>query len=84
MGARKKQSFEAIVDELEGLVETLESNEVPLEEAVSAYERGMKLAAEGQARLAAVEQRIREVTEHTEIDRPDAEILGTTDDDAAD
>ena len=37
------ESFEEAMTELEGLVRCLESGEVPLEESVKAYERGMSL-----------------------------------------
>ena len=38
-----KKSFEASLEELEKLVENLEENEVPLEEALKIYERGIGL-----------------------------------------
>ena len=52
-------SFEAALQELERLVQTLESGNLPLEEALAAYERGMTLLKFCQETLASAEQRIR-------------------------
>ncbi len=38
------QSFEAALDELERLVERLESGELPLEQAITSHRRGIDLA----------------------------------------
>lgn len=38
-----KKSYEASMDELEKIVENLEENEVPLEEALKHYEKGIAL-----------------------------------------
>ena len=40
----KKQSFEEGMAELEALVRSIEGGELGLEETVTAYEKGMKLA----------------------------------------
>lgn len=52
-------SFEAALQELERLVQTLETGNLPLEDALAAYERGMALLRFCQETLAAAEQRIR-------------------------
>lgn len=39
-----KQSFEKALEELERIVETLESNELSLEKALAKFEEGMKLS----------------------------------------
>lgn len=52
-------SFEAALQELERLVQTLESGGVPLEDALKAYERGMQLLKHCQETLAQAEQKIR-------------------------
>ncbi len=41
--AAKKQNYEQAMAELEAVVAGLESGEMPLEEAIAAYERGVKL-----------------------------------------
>lgn len=52
-------SFEAALQELERLVQTLESGGAPLEESLTAYERGMVLLKHCQETLAQAEQKIR-------------------------
>lgn len=52
-------SFEAALQELERLVQTLETGNLPLEESLAAYERGMALLKFCQETLACAEQRIR-------------------------
>jgi exodeoxyribonuclease VII small subunit len=52
-------SFEAALQELERLVQTLESGGVPLEDSLKAYERGMMLLKHCQETLAQAEQKIR-------------------------
>ncbi|WP_126445989.1 exodeoxyribonuclease VII small subunit [Sulfuricystis multivorans] len=52
-------SFETALQELERLVQTLENGNLPLEESLAAYERGMALLKFCQETLACAEQRIR-------------------------
>jgi len=49
--------FEEGLAELEGLVQRLEKGELPLEESLAAFERGMTLVRQLGDRLAQVEQR---------------------------
>jgi exodeoxyribonuclease VII small subunit len=42
-------SFETALGELEQIVNRLESGDLPLEEALSEFERGVQLARQGQA-----------------------------------
>ncbi|MDF7680341.1 exodeoxyribonuclease VII small subunit [Enterobacteriaceae bacterium ESL0689] len=51
-------SFETALDELEQIVSRLESGTLPLEEALSEFERGVQLARQGQAKLQQAEQRV--------------------------
>lgn len=51
-------SFEAALAELEGVVSRLESGEMPLEQALEAFESGVKLSRRCAATLAAAERRI--------------------------
>ncbi|RME61278.1 MAG: exodeoxyribonuclease VII small subunit [Candidatus Dadabacteria bacterium] len=55
----KKIKFEEGVKILEELVETLQSGEFPLEEAIDAYEKGMKLVSCLREKLSAVETRLK-------------------------
>ncbi len=52
-------SFEADLQELERIVQAMESGEAPLEESLANYERGMALLKACQERLASAEQKIR-------------------------
>ncbi|HEX8987123.1 MAG TPA: exodeoxyribonuclease VII small subunit [Rhodocyclaceae bacterium] len=52
-------SFEAALQELERIVQAMESGDMPLEESLASYERGMALLKTCQDRLAAAEQKIR-------------------------
>lgn len=51
-------SFEAALSELEQIVVRLESGELPLDDALSEFERGVQLARQGQTQLQQAEQRV--------------------------
>ncbi len=55
-------SFEESLDELEGLVERMESGELSLEESLSAFERGIALTLSCQKALQAAEQKVEILT----------------------
>lgn len=55
-------SFEAAMSELESIVRRLETGDVSLEESVALYERGHALRAHCEARLAAAQARIEQVS----------------------
>jgi len=50
--------FEEALADLEGVVRRLEEGEMPLEESLEAFERGMKLVRTLSERLAAIEERV--------------------------
>ncbi|GAB1260685.1 exodeoxyribonuclease VII small subunit [Aurantivibrio plasticivorans] len=50
--------FEQAMTQLEDLVESMESGELSLEESLKAFEDGVKLTRECQAKLATAEQRV--------------------------
>jgi len=50
--------FEAVLTDLEQTVERLERGNLPLAESLAAFERGMKLVASADQRLAAAEARV--------------------------
>ncbi|AJJ63133.1 exodeoxyribonuclease VII small subunit [Yersinia aldovae] len=54
----KAASFETSLNELEQIVTRLESGELPLEEALNEFERGVQLARIGQQTLLQAEQRV--------------------------
>ena len=53
-----KISFEQALSQLTGLVEKLESGELPLEESVAAFEQGVKLSRRCETLLEQAEQRL--------------------------
>lgn len=57
--AEKPASFETSLQQLEQIVSRLESGELPLEEALNEFERGVQLARTGQQTLQQAEQRVR-------------------------
>jgi exodeoxyribonuclease VII small subunit len=56
-----EQPFEAILEQIEDIVKALESSELPLDEALKKFEKGVKLSRAGAARLDAAERRIDEI-----------------------
>ncbi len=58
MARKKTLTFEAGMQELSLLVEKLNENELPLEEAIALYEQGTQLHAQLEALLAQQKKRI--------------------------
>jgi exodeoxyribonuclease VII small subunit len=54
----KAPDFEQALAELEGLVERLEHGDLPLDEALKAFERGVALTRHCQASLQAAQQKV--------------------------
>lgn len=54
----KPLDFEQALAELEGLVERLEHGDLPLDEALKAFERGVALTRQCQASLQAAQQKV--------------------------
>ncbi len=55
---QKKLNFEQLIGELEGLVEALETGDLALEDALSTFEKGIKLTKECQQQLAEAQQKV--------------------------
>jgi len=70
MAAEKSSSsltdFEKSLDELEKLVNDLERGELSLEQSLTAFERGVKLARECQQALKTAEQRVDQLVENSD------------------
>ena len=67
--ASKPASFESAVSELETIVQDMENGQLPLDQALAAYERGTALLRQCQAQLTKAEQTIRVLeTENTPED----------------
>lgn len=59
----KTQTFEEKLQALEAIVTRLENGEVPLEEAISAFQEGMVLSKDLQKTLAAAEETLLKVVQ---------------------
>lgn len=71
--ATAPKSFEAAVAELEAIVQQMESGNLPLEEALERYQRGIILLKHCQETLEGAEQRVRILEGDTLTDfNPDA------------
>ncbi|MDW6003364.1 exodeoxyribonuclease VII small subunit [Vibrio mangrovi] len=61
MASKKPEnmSYEATIEELDTLVNQLENGDLPLDDALKTFERGIALARSGQAKLNDAEQRVK-------------------------
>ncbi|SJN14484.1 Exodeoxyribonuclease VII small subunit [Halomonas citrativorans] len=60
------QDFATTVDQLETIVERLESGELSLEDALGAFEQGVRLTRDAQQRLDTAELKVRALSEDSE------------------
>jgi len=58
LAARKKQTFEEKLEQLNALVSRMEEGGMTLDETLGQYEKGVKLAAELKKELAAAEEKL--------------------------
>ena len=63
----KAKTFTQMMDELTEITATIERGELPLEEMMKLYKRGMKLAGSCRAKITAAEESVR-------MDMPEQEI----------
>ncbi len=79
MMARSEATFEQNLEELEEVVANLEQGDLPLDEAIKLFQRGMELTKLCGARLATAEEKIQKlVAEH---DKFTLQPFGNSDDD---
>jgi len=62
----KNPPFEEALKKLEGIVEAMESDELPLETLIARYEEGMKLAKVCQEKLAEAELKIQQLEKNAD------------------
>jgi len=67
---KQTQTFEASLSELETLVNSMESGDLPLDEALKSFERGVELTRQCQLQLKEAEQKVQILTDK----RTDAEL----------
>jgi exodeoxyribonuclease VII small subunit len=70
VSAAEQPSFEVSIAELAEIVEKLEAGELPLEEALELFERGMKLAKASQRILDRAERRVEQLLGFDENGKP--------------
>jgi len=63
-------SFEATIGELGRIVEQLERGDLPLEQSLDLFERGMRLSKDAQARLESAEKRVEVLLGFDENEQP--------------
>ncbi len=66
--ASEEPSFEQALSRLESIVESMESEELPLETLLARYEEGSKLAKACQNRLATAELRVQQLEKNSQGD----------------
>ena len=54
----KKSNFESQLQELESIVDQLEDGDLPLDQALKIFEKGVKLSCQCQKQLADAEQKV--------------------------
>ena len=64
------ESFEKAVAELESIVAAMERDDLPLEQALSSYQRGIALLRQCQGTLTAAEQKIKMLEDGKLVDLP--------------
>jgi exodeoxyribonuclease VII small subunit len=64
-GGEAELSFEEALKRLEGIVEVMETDELPLETLIARFEEGTRLASACQAKLAAAELRIQQLEKNS-------------------
>lgn len=67
-----ESSFEAQYQELEKIVERLESGKLPIEESLKLFKRGVELITVLRKRLTVVENEVKEITKKLEADSDDS------------
>ena len=71
------RDFEAAIAELESIVKKLEEGDLPLEQSLGLYERGVQLSRFCHARLEEAERRIEILTERGELKPASGALTGT-------
>lgn len=81
-GESQPADFESSLNELEQLVERLERGDLPLDEALKTFERGVALTRHCQTSLKAAQQKVDILLKRS--GRPEAEPFAAPDEDSSD
>ena len=73
------KDFEAAIGELESIVKKLEEGDLPLEQSLALYERGVQLSRFCHARVEEAERRIEMLNERGELKRAPASLVDESD-----
>lgn len=68
-------AFETALEELESLVEKMETGELSLEDSLAAFERGVKLTRHCQSALQSAELKVKVLTESGDLEDLDVDDL---------
>ena len=79
--ARSEASFEEAVERLEQIVRRLESENLPLEDALALFEEGVNLSRTSQHKLEQAERRVEELLSVDADGKPVVRNLATEDED---
>ncbi len=74
-------SFEKAIEELTSIVEKIETGQVPLQQSLEQYEKGMGLIKHCRGILLDAEKRIEEIAEEGGDDEPDSDDLDDEEED---
>ena len=77
---KTKQSFEESLEELDTIVQTMEEEQLPLEELISKYERGTTLHRQCESFLKSAKQRLEKIAQSKTV-TPKANSSSSNDDD---
>lgn len=79
MAKQKTLDFEASLEQLEELIEQLESGELSLEESLKTFEQGIKLTRQCQQALKAAEQKVAVLMKQDDGEMTETPFEATTD-----
>ena len=74
------KDFEGAIAELESIVKKLEEGDLPLEQSLALYERGVQLSRFCHGRLEEAERRIEVLTDRGEVKPAPASLIADTPD----
>ncbi len=66
--AEKKESLESMLDKIDEIVEQLNDDEIPLEEAFAQYSKGVKLVEECNKTIDRVEKKVQKLLDNGETE----------------